>query len=379
MPEKERKKDGRDITGMGGTGTKAGNEMKNLKEGETVKKKEAGERTKTSLKDMASIFFSALFGVFVLVTIGMFVIYKPIISDLFRTGNTGAGSIGNIYWFIYIAAIILTSAMVLFIVKLFLRYGRFIYNNKPVSVSLIVLCTAVPRIIWINLVNVAPVSDFQTFNLVAIQMVEGKAAGNNYVSLFPHVIGYPAVLSIIYRIFGPSVKAAQIFNIILGCGMAITLYFLGKKLLDERCGFIAAIIWAFWPSQIMYNSLVASEELYTFLFLLCILFFLHILDSGYIKDFRVQAAFFAMLGILCAVTNSIRPFGLLLMVAAAIFYFIFSEVKIPGAKSTEMSDPGITPHGEKIPRIKPAIGSVLKNRAIIKLVTYLVLFISYSN
>ena len=42
-----------------------------------------------------------------------------------------------------------------------------------------------------------------------------------------------------------------------------------------------------------------------------------------------------------------------------------------------MSDPNNSPRG-KIPRIKPAIGSVLKNRAIIKLVTYLVLFISYS-
>lgn len=321
---------------------------------------------KTSLKDKVSAFFSVLYGLFVLITIGMYVIYKPVISELAKTNNTKAGN--NIYWVIYIMVIIVTSAAVLFIVKIFLKYGKFIYDNKMVSISLIILFTAVPRIIWINLVNVVPVSDFRTFYLVAIQLIEGNVAGNNYVSLFPHVIGYPAVLSVIYRIFGPSIKAAQIFNIILGCGIAIVLYFLGKKLLDERCGFIAAIIWAFWPSQIMYNSIVASEELFTFLFLLCVLFFLYILDTGHIKNYRVQAVFFIVLGILCAAANAIRPFGLLLMTAIAIFYFIFSGRKTLKRKTSQ---------NRGFLKNSALMNSVFKNSAIIKLASYSVLFVSY--
>ena len=270
---------------------------------------------KTSLKDAASVFFTALYSVFVLVTVAMFVAYKPIISDLSNTGN-------NVLWYVYILAIFVAAALILFVVKIFLEYGKFVFKNKIISISFIVLCTAVPRAIWINLVNVMPKSDFRTFHLVALQLVNGNVAGNNYVSIFPHVIGYPTVLSIIYGIFGPSIKAAQVLNIILGCGIAIILYFLGKKLLDEKCGFIAAIVWAFWPSQVMYNSLVASEELFTLLNLSCMLFFFYIPD--YKKNYCVSAALFMLLGILCAAANAIRPFGLLLMAAITIYYFIFS-------------------------------------------------------
>ena len=171
--------------------------------------------------------------------------------------------------------------------------------------------------------NVVPVSDFRTFDAVATQIVNHNIAGNNYVSNFPHVIGYSTFLSVFYRIFGCKVIVAQLLNIALGCGISVTLFFIGRKIFNEKCGYVAAIVWALWPSHIMYNSLVASEELFTFLNLLCILFFIYVVKY---KDNNYKfIILFVILGVLCAIANAVRPLGLVLIIAG-IFYFIFIEI-----------------------------------------------------
>lgn len=291
------------------------------------------------MKDITYVFFSGLFGLFVLFTIVLFIIYKPILSDLQHLGIN--------LWYVYVITIFLVAIFVLIVVKVFLKYCDLLLYNKFFLISSIVLFTSVPRIIWINLVNVVPVSDFRTFDAVATQIVNHNIAGNNYVSNFPHVIGYSTFLSVFYRIFGCKVIVAQLLNIALGCGISVTLFFIGRKIFNEKCGYVAAIVWALWPSHIMYNSLVASEELFTFLNLLCILFFIYVVKY---KDNNYKfIILFVILGVLCAIANAVRPLGLVLIIAAGIFYFIFIEINN---------------------------GSV-KSRAGIKIIAYSALFISY--
>jgi 4-amino-4-deoxy-L-arabinose transferase-like glycosyltransferase len=144
-----------------------------------------------------------------------------------------------------------------------------------------------------------------------------------YISIFPHTIGYPAVLSIFYRIFGVKVIVAQLLNIVLSYGIAILIYSLGSKLHSRKCGFISTVIWSLWPSQIFYVSLVSSESLFVFLNLLCILFFINIAESRH--NMKISLMLFALLGTLCAFANSIRPMALITLLALCIYFIVYID------------------------------------------------------
>lgn len=142
--------------------------------------------------------------------------------------------------------------------------------------------------------------------------------GQAYISLFPHTFGYSAVLSVIFRIFGANVLTAQLFNIVCGCGIAIMLYLIDRKLVNGKAGLFAALFWALWPSQIFYSTLVSTEAVFTLLLLVSIHIFISLKEKAlFIKLFAL--VFF------CAFANNIRPFGTILILAFSIF-IILSEI-----------------------------------------------------
>ena len=128
------------------------------------------------------------------------------------------------------------------------------------------------RIVWVYFVKAIPVSDFYTYHSLAGALVNGEILYPKFISLFPHVFGYSKVLSVVYSIFGPRPDSAVAFNIALNIGILLLIYLIGKILHDEKTGLVSAVIYAFWPSQIFYNSLVLTEPFFTFglLFLIAV-------------------------------------------------------------------------------------------------------------
>lgn len=64
------------------------------------------------------------------------------------------------------------------------------------------------RIAWIFYHSVEQGSDYQLYHEIA-SILAGKMNGNlpvDYIALFPHVIGYPTFLAVIYSIFGNSIR-----------------------------------------------------------------------------------------------------------------------------------------------------------------------------
>lgn len=78
-----------------------------------------------------------------------------------------------------------------------------IAERKAICYAVIAIAVSVPRLLVISLFTVFPKDDFKFYHTLASALAEGHVAGSNYISLFPHTFGYPAVLSLIYRIFGP--------------------------------------------------------------------------------------------------------------------------------------------------------------------------------
>jgi len=264
-------------------------------------------RLKIDQKKVVTTFFSGLFSIFIFATITLFTLTMPIINS-------------KKWWFVFIIMIFIIPAVMLSLAKHYIPWIDMHITEK-ISIPIIFISAFLPRIIWINLVNVVPRHDFELYHNLAGLLINSTIEGNNYISLFPHVIGYPSVLSVFYRLFGTKIIVAQLLNVFLGCGIAFLIYLIGKKLLNETCGFIASLFWALWPSQIQYTSLVATEELFTFLNLLCMLFLFRVVE--YKGNHTVSAILFGLLGILVSFANAIRPYGILILVAIAIYYFIF--------------------------------------------------------
>lgn len=282
---------------------------------------------------------------------------------------------GNIQlWYIYISVIIAGSALLFIIFKFLNNYFQF--KNISTNIISIVLVCLIPRIICINIVNIIPISDFETYHVFASELCNGNTPGSMYISIFPHTIGYPAVLSIFYRIFGAKVLVAQMLNIVLSCGIAILIYILGRKLHSSKCGLISAIIWSLWPSQVFYVSLVSTEALFVFLNLLCIIFFINIAESR--LSMKISFLLFAFLGALCAFANSIRPMALITLTGMCIYLILYTE-KTPGVPYDEALNVYRTSETYKGIKnyLQPKIILSLRHKELMKIPAIIIILISY--
>ncbi len=177
------------------------------------------------------------------------------------------------------------------------------------------------RVVAVQGIQPAPASDFETYHQVAAALAEGTIVKADYIAKYPHVIGYPAFLSLFYRLFGASVVVGQYVNILLCGGIMVELYFLGKRVADKSVGLLGALLFALLPSMVLYCTLLASEMLFTVLFLGCVLLLLEAIKrKGCAAVLLGLAA-----GLLLAVTNAVRPLGPLVLIAFFLYAWLFGK------------------------------------------------------
>ncbi|AEV66817.1 glycosyltransferase family 39 protein [Acetivibrio clariflavus] len=270
------------------------------------------------IKNIFSTAVLLMFTVFILFNTLFFIAAKPL-KIYFRTHAT----ISTLF---FTAGAFICAGIIIF---LYNKYNDKIKLDRQIPVMLaLIFITAVPRFIWIACIKVTPLSDFNTYHIIATAFAKGNVIGGSYISLFPHYIGYPAFLAPFYRIFGASATVATVLNVVLSCIISLLTYSIGSSLFDKKCGFIGALIWAFWPSQIFYTALVSTETTFTFLMLLCIYFFISILKNKDKKGFFSTSLKFFLLGVLCSVSNIIRPVGQIVLIAICLYYLVFVIEKI---------------------------------------------------
>ncbi|MGA2602775.1 MAG: glycosyltransferase family 39 protein [Verrucomicrobiia bacterium] len=82
--------------------------------------------------------------------------------------------------------------------------------------------------------------------------------------------GAPALFAVVYLIFGKSYATVRIVHALLGAASAFLLFLLAKAVVTERAGYVAAAVYALYPSAIFYSDLLLTETLYTFSLILCL-------------------------------------------------------------------------------------------------------------
>lgn len=121
------------------------------------------------------------------------------------------------------------------------------------------------RLLWVLYSGTLPVSDCKAFNDLALGLVSGKGYVNSEgVPTAYWLVGYPLFLSAVYTVFGAHLIFAKIANAVLGAGLAVLTYLLGKEAFSQNKARLGALILALLPAQILYSSLLASETLFSF-------------------------------------------------------------------------------------------------------------------
>lgn len=133
---------------------------------------------------------------------------------------------------------------------------------------------------------------------------------------------YPIFLGILFRLLGVGQIQIYIVQMFLDLISIFLIYKLGKMIADEKVGVLAAGIYSFHPSPLIYFRCVLTESLMLFLI---ILFFALLFWS---IEKRKTLLFFitGLVGILCGLTRLIFM-GFPFICAVWLFFYFWNEKK----------------------------------------------------
>lgn len=148
-------------------------------------------------------------------------------------------------------------------------------RKQSIGIGVLVLVNLVVRLVWLWYMHPPQVDDFAWYFSHATQMYKGQGYVwyGHPTAYWP--IGYPFFLSLLFHVTGPSVLAGLVTNILLSIGIVLLVYGLTLRLSgNPALGFWAAGGYTCLPSQIEWNSVLGSEELFTFLLLMSLFVYL---------------------------------------------------------------------------------------------------------
>jgi hypothetical protein len=178
--------------------------------------------------------------------------------------------------------------------KSILKISKF--YRVTIVISLI-LC-----VLWICFINAEPFSDFEYYYKLAVNIASGGQWGNTYTT-----VGYSIVLGAIFKLFGASVMHAKIFNVVLTLANSIIFYdILNKINIKESDRKWIFAIFVLFPNNIYFNSILATEILFTTILLAA--------TDVYFGSSKFK---YILLGILTAAGAMVKPF--FIVFAFAIF------------------------------------------------------------
>lgn len=118
----------------------------------------------------------------------------------------------------------------------------------------IFLLTIASRLAWILLVPTIPVSDFEVYHNLALNILSGHVPAKPDKPL-----GYPLILAAVYSITQHDVLAAKATNIVIATIEGLAIFRLGEIIGGRLVGLIAAGLFAIWPSDVTMTSVLNSD------------------------------------------------------------------------------------------------------------------------
>lgn len=142
------------------------------------------------------------------------------------------------------------------------------------------------------------------------------ASGGIYDS--PRPPGWPAVLSLLYRLGGPNPVLGEWFNLACAVVVGVLLYRIARRWFGGPAAAAGLFLWAISPGPALFTVVLASEHLFAVLFVAAVATALAALDRRWFVWIPV--------GILLALSQYVRPVGLVILPAFIVLPFL---VEIP--------------------------------------------------
>ncbi|WP_340031692.1 hypothetical protein [Bacillus tropicus] len=199
-----------------------------------------------------------------------------------------------------------TIVLVIFVILMLLVASilQYRFTDKQ-FLAFLIGTSIVVRLSMVLFVDVPIIGDMKAMFESAKQVAIGNSVEN--ITQLPFII----YESIIIRIFGDTVFALQLFNILFCTGNAFFIYRIAAMVFGEECGRIASVFYVLYIPNIFMSSLLTSESLAIFLFYLaCYILLYKGLDHPYMWVFSA---------ILFACSNMIFPMGLFLPIFIAVY------------------------------------------------------------
>jgi 4-amino-4-deoxy-L-arabinose transferase-like glycosyltransferase len=131
--------------------------------------------------------------------------------------------------------------------------------------ALAIILFILSRLAWVLLVPTEPVSDFATYHRFGEIFSHFSALPfrmrDQDINLTMQPWGYPFTLALLYAIVGQSLLAAKLLNVVVGVFTLWLLYKLGHQLGGPLAARVTSVLFLFWPAQLMFTSVLASEHL----------------------------------------------------------------------------------------------------------------------
>lgn len=193
-------------------------------------------------------------------------------------------------------------------------------------VVVLILTAAVAVRLWvIHNFPITPTSDYKTYYEIADLLNRGTIQKEgkgycDYIAMFPHVYGYCTILRIAFSIWGTKTSVGLMMNLVFSIATVFIIYRIGRKCGGRIAGLVSIFLCAFWPSQVLYDSILSAEPTFTFLVFFCAYLFLCITMSDNEKQGNTGLciAGYLFLGIMIALAAAVRPMAMILLIAIAL-------------------------------------------------------------
>lgn len=182
------------------------------------------------------------------------------------------------------------------------------------------------RFRFVLTVNHPPLAgDAFNYDVMVKQFLDKGFLG--YMSQEPNAYvtpGYPLFLSFVYSIFGyketSPLLQVRLIQSAIGVLTCLIAYFIGKSIKNRKVGIIAAFVCAIYPVFVWSPSLILTETLYTFLFLIYLYMQIRVLksESNIIK---------ALCGLVFAAASMVRPALFPLLIIPYIYMYLKTKNK----------------------------------------------------
>lgn len=215
----------------------------------------------------------------------------------------------------------------IFFVIIVLSFPHFIFKNSSTKVKVVFIffMSFALRSVIARFFDAIPFSDFAVYLDSANSLASNNLAPlttNLYYKNFPELFGFIIWESVLIKIFGYNLVALRLVNCFISALTCVLIYIIGKKY-NDKVGFVAAFVYAVYPSQILITSVFTNQHFATFLYLLAIVLIQY--KVIYSTEIKLSFVWCSLIGVIIGIANIVRPIAPPILLAI-IFYFLLNIV-----------------------------------------------------